>query len=213
MAVSDVYSLTVELELPDKEATVNFHYQELTPPEIGDAATTNLAEGWMQTLGVNEMRGLLSNDVAVTGVKVYKLSGTPEPPGYATDRNPGANVGVPLPANNGLRVGIVQGFFPSNRNGLVWIPGVRELDCNGNSFTSAFMNGAVTAFTVALGVNLVGPDSGLWRLGVLSRKFVDDNPGDYIGAFADAIAATASPIVGTQKRRTTDRRGAPGAVV
>ena len=215
MAVGDVYSLQVQMEGFDSPGSVNFHYQEVTPSDSGDRETFALARAWNDSQLLTDMLGLLANpDVAVTGVYVLKRSGTPVEPGYFTDRRPGGNSGPALPFNNGLRVNLGQSFFPANRNGLVWIPGVRELDCNGNQFTAAFMAGSVATFVASL-LNLIEetPNLGQWRLGVLSRKHLVDNPGDFAGAFADVTSASASPIVGSQRRRTTKRRGAPGAVV
>lgn len=213
MAVGDVFSLHVDIELPDSMCSVNFHYQEVTSSDSPSPQCEALAIAYMQQLGP-DWQGLLSNLVNVTGVRVYKRSQPVAAPAYFTDRRPGGNAGSPLPANNGLRVGIVQGVHGARSNGLVWIPGVRELDCNGNTFTNAFMTGAAATFSAAIGQLVIEtPQTGQWRLGVLSRKFLVANPGDYAGAFADAIAATVSPIVGSQRPRTTKRRGAPGAVI
>lgn len=213
MAVGDVYSLQMQMTLPDKESTVNFHYQETDIVTPDETSCTELAEGFMTEIVEPIYRQWISNECAITGVLVYRLSGDAVPPGYATDRQVGARSGSPLPANNGLRLRVLQAFFPSNRNGLVWVPGVSELDCNGNTWTNTFITTIVEPSLPALGVPVEGLLSGEWRLGVLSQKHLDDNPGDFSGAFADGVGVAVTPTVGSQRRRTTDRRGAPGAVV
>ena len=208
-----MYSLQIQMTLPDKEATVNLHYQETDPVSTDATACTELAEGFIAVTAENVFRQWISNLAAITGVKVYRLSGDAVAPGYATDRMPGARSGFPLPANNGLRLRLLQAVFPSNRNGLVWVPGISENSCVGNTFTTAFITNTVQPTLQDLGQPVEGITNGEWRLGILSRKHLDDNPNDYAGAFADAVGSAVTPTVGSQRRRTTDRRGAPGAVV
>jgi len=212
MAVADVFRVRVDIELPDTQCSLNLHYQELNPTDSGKVATEALADALQAAWVGTELPAILCDSAFVTGIKVYKLGQPAVVPSYQTVNVPGVRTGDPLPANNGLRIGILQAFFPSSSNGMIWIPGISETDSVGNTFENLFMLGDVAALTIALGSAIAEtPQVGLWRLVVLSRKFLLANPGDYAGAAADAVGATANPIVGSQRVRTTKRRGAPGA--
>jgi hypothetical protein len=212
MAVADVFRAEVNFELPDSPATCHLHYQELNPTDSGKVATEALADGLYDGWVGNELPAMMGIEARVTGIRVYKL-GTPViPPTFQTLDTPGIRAGETMTAISGVRFGIVQAFFPSKNNGHVTIPGIAEPDCEGNTWENLFMIGVVQALAIALGEPIIeSPQVGLWRLGVLSREFLKLNPGDYAGAFADATAATATPIVGSVRLRRTKRRGAPGS--
>lgn len=212
MAVSDVFRAEINYELPDGPATNHLHYQEVNPTDSGKPASEALADALYDGWVGNELPAMMGLDAAVTGIRVYKL-GTPVlPPTFQTIHTPGIRSGDILPAISGVRIGIVQAFFPSKNNGHFTIPGIAEPDCIGNTFENLFMIGVVQAVTIALGEPIIEtPQVGQWRLGVLSREFLKLFPGDFAGAFADATAATATPIVGSVRLRRTKRRGAPGA--
>lgn len=212
MAVADVFRAEVNFELPDSPCTCHLHYQELTPTDSGKVSTEALADGLFDGWVGNELPAMMGLEAFVTGVRVYKL-GTPViPPTFQTINTPGIRAGDICPATDGVRVGIVQAFFPSKNNGHTTFPGIAEPDQEGNTWENLFMIGVVQALTIALGLPIIeSPQTGQWRLGVLSREFLKLNPGDFAGAFADATAATATPIVGSVRLRRTKRRGAPGA--
>lgn len=208
MAVSDVFSLAVEIALPDSPTTINFHYQETNPSDSAVVHTQALAVAWEDQM-MTPLLAMLSTSATTGGVRVRKLGSPAAAPGYATSEGQGnEGAGSILPANNGARLSISQSFFPSRSNGMVWIPGVSEGSIEGNNYKQAWLDGPAQSFIDALLQDIVEtPNTGLWRLGVLSRKHLIANPGDYAGAFADATGASMSPIVGTQRRRTTKRRG------
>lgn len=212
MAVADVFRAEVNFELPDSPATCHLHYQELNPTDSGKVATEALADALFDGWVGNELPAMMGIEAAVTGVRCYKL-GTPViPPTFQTIRTQGIRAGTTCPAIDGVRFGIVQALRSSKSNGHVTIPGIAEPDCEGNTWENLFMIGVVQALSLALGQPIAEtPQVGLWRLGVLSRKHLKDFPGDYAGAFADATASTATPIVGSMRPRRTHRRGAPGA--
>lgn len=214
MAVGDVYAAHWRINSRTQATSLNLHYQELNPSDSGLNETESLAEALMNSLITSRLQSALSDDgVYVGGVNVYKKSGNVVAPAFATDHRPGTAVGAAAPMNNALRILLGQAVFPSNRNGLVWLAGMREDDMAGNQFTQAYISGPATDLANELvNVLLETPNDGQWRLGVLSRKHLIDNPGDYAGAFADVLSASASPIVGSQRRRTTRLRGAPGNI-
>jgi hypothetical protein len=211
--VGDIFSASLQVEGRDSNGTMNFHYQEVDPSDPTITGTFQLSRALMQSQFVQALAGMMAlPDVAITGCVVRKLFPLAEAPGYHTQRVPGTVDSVALPFNNGVRLQLQQEVFPAKNNGMVWIPGIPESGVAGNTLTGAFITIAGTP-VVAFAIEPVErtPDPGRWRLGVLSRKFLADNPGDYEGAFAVATNATMSPIIGTQRRRTTRRRGAPGA--
>lgn len=212
MAVADVFRAEVNFELPDSPATCHLHYQELNPTDSGKVATEALADGLFDGWVGNELPAMMGIEAFVTGIRVYKLGLPAIPPTFQTIHTPGIRAGTTCPATDGVRFGIVQALRSSASNGHVTFPGIAEPDCVGNTWENLFMLGVVQALSIALGLPITeSPAVGQWRLGVLSRKFLDLNPGDFAGAFADATGSTATPIVGSMRTRRTKRRGAPGA--
>lgn len=212
MAVADVFRCEVNFELPDNGATCHVHYQELNPTDSGKVATEALADALFDAWVGNELPAMMGLGAAVTGIRVYKLGLPVVPPTFQTINTPGIRAGTICPAIDGVRFGIVQSLRSSKSNGHVTFPGIAEPDQEGNTWENLFMIGVVQALSIALGQPIAEtPQVGLWRLGVLSRKHLKDFPGDFAGAFADATAATATPIVGSMRTRRTHRRGAPGA--
>lgn len=212
MAVADVFRAEINFECPDAPATCHLHYQELNPTDSGKIATEALADALFDGWVGNELPAMMGLAAFVTGIRVFKLGLPVIPPTFQTISTPGIRSGDILPSISGVRFGIVQSFFPSKNNGHFTVPGIAEPDCEGNTFENLFMLGVVQAVTIALGLPITEtPQVGQWRLGVLSREFLKSNPGDFAGAFADATAATATPIVGSVRLRRTKRRGAPGA--
>lgn len=212
MAVADVFRAEVNFELPDSPGTCHLHYQELNPTDSGKVATEALGDALLDGWVGNELPAMMGLLAFVTGVRVYKLGLPIVPPTFQTMRLPGIRAGSICPAIDGVRFGIVQAVRSSKSNGHVTFPGIAEPDQQGNTWENLFMVGVVQALSIALGQPITEtPAVGLWRLGVLSRKFLKDNPGDFAGAFADATASTATPIVGSMRPRKTHRNGAPGA--
>lgn len=208
MAVSDVYSVHVNMEMPSGAASLNFHYQETTTPDTmpGPAA---LAEGWMADLGTL-LRNIMSADCRLTSVSAYKKVVVKEPPGFATIvSGVGLSGGDSLPAQFAIKLGLAQTFFDNVSNGMVWIPGVDEERVTVSLIDAEYLNGPVDAFAVELLDEVEEPSAGIgrFRLVVVSQKFLDLNPGDYIGASADVTGINKFPLIGRQRRRRTKVKG------
>lgn len=218
MAVGDVYAVQIELSGPDSPATINLSYQEVTPHDGVKTRTQALADALGDSSPVANLAAMISEEAVINGIYVraatfeYQVSGVRCPPGFWTDYIVGGRSGDPLPANNGLRIGVYQSVFPARSNGMFWVPFIPEADVVGNTVSVIYAAVAVDPFLTSLGPLVEEtPAAGQWRLGLLSRKFLSANPGDFEGAFADATGVSASPIIGTQRRRTTRRRGAGGS--
>lgn len=208
MAHGDVYRVQIQLALPDAPGTITFHYQQINATDRGIVGSEALAQAWSDQMNT-PFRNLLAFGVVWGGVYVRKLGFPQEPPGYRIVQKWGfrPNDDV-LPANNALLLNIGQSVFSSARNGRIWIPGIREFESEGNTWKTSYFNGPVAAFSSALIADVAEtPNAGLWRLGVLSLKYLQSNPGDEAGAFATATSIHASRIIATQRRRTTKRRG------
>lgn len=208
MAVSDVYSVRYDLEMPSGAASLNFHYQETTPPSSA-AATVGLADGVMAQLG-GLFRAILSAQCWLTAVQVYKLYDSKQSPAAANiNDGVGQSPGNALPAQFAAKIGLQQSFFPSNRNGLVWIPGIDEDRVSISQLDAEYRDGPIKAWADQLLLDVTEPAAGdgRWRLIVLSRAWLVLNPGDYPGASADVVGITRFLLTGRQRRRRTKVRG------
>lgn len=208
MSVSDVFSLRLDLEMPSSAASVNFHVQELTPPSSLDAPDSISQHAMLVWAPL--IQAFLSDDCAISAAQVYKKSGTDEMPGFATlVDGVGGQAGPALPAQNGMKIGLLQTFFPSRSNGMVWFPGIPRAKCVTSILDPTYLVNDVKPFTDALLAEVEEPAAGdgRWRLVVISRKHLLANPGDWVGAAADVTGITRFPIIGRQKVRRTKVRG------
>lgn len=212
MAVSDVYSAHVDLEMPSGSASLNYHYQETTPPSSTDGPD-GLAQGIMADL-VPDLRNILSVQTWVTQVRVYKKAVIKETPAHETlNDGAGLSPGNALPAQFAAKIALLQTFFPSSSNGMVWIPGIDEANVTVSLLDPAYRDVTIKAYTDKLLLDVVEPAAGdgRWRLVVVSRKFLVANPGDWVGASADVTGINRLPLVGRQRRRRTKVRGGAAA--
>jgi len=202
--VGDVYALQVKLETREKQATLNFHYLELTPPD-DSLDTEALAAAW-DFANRSSLTGMLSEECRYIGVNVYRrytkgsARGQYRPPGGAV---PGAIAGDSLPASCAIVMKLGQTLFSPESDGQVWIPGIPESVADSTVVSQAHLDGAVQAFIDTLLPNLpeVSPGTGVFRISVLSRKWLDDNPGDWPGATADVVTIGAKATIGTNRLR------------
>lgn len=208
MAVADVYHARLDFEMPSGPASVNLHYQETTPPSSLDGPDA-LAQG-IVTQQQAAIQAMLSADCAFSAVQVYKKAVLKELPAFATFTDGvGGIAGVALPAQNGLKIGLLQTFWPSRSNGMIWFPGVPRSRVTTSIADTAYLNTEVKAWTDLLVQEVAEPAAGdgRFRLVVVSRKHLVANPGDWVGAAADVTGITRFPIIGRQKRRRTKVRG------
>ena len=208
MAVADIFSLRVDFEMPTGAASINFHFQETDEPSsLGE--TEGLAKGFTN-VHVPLLVELLSNQCAATQVSVYKKAVIKTAPYKQSANEQIGQIDSPaLPAFNGLKIGLLQAFFASASNGMIWIPGIPESQVLISTVDATYLDGVVKDFTDALlaGVDEFGGGDGTWRLVVISRKYLAANPGDWVGAAADVTGVTRPTTIGRQIRRRTKVRG------
>ncbi len=208
MAVGDVYSARIDMEMPSGPASMNFHYQETTEPS-SLTGPQGLAVG-IVTDQFGLIANAISNQCAVTACQVYKKSGNREVPYQATlVDGVGNENSEALPALNGVRINLLQSFFSARSNGLVWLPGVPRNEVTTSVVDQAFIAANIVPWTTAMlaGVSEPAAGDGRWRLIVISRRFLQLNPNDWEGAAADVTEITVNPIIGRQRRRRTKVRG------
>lgn len=204
MTVADIYSATIDLEMPSGPASINLHYQETTPPDTMDGPDA-LAGGIMDDL-VPLLRLIVSAECWVTAVRVYKKVVLKEPPGHATITNGvGLSGGDAMPAQFGIKLGLAQVLFENSSNGMIWIPGIDQSRVTVSLLDSEYLNGPIDGFAQELLDDVEEPSAGVgeFRLVVISRKFLLANPGDWIGAAADVVGINKFPLIGRQTRRRT----------
>jgi len=212
MAVSDIYSVHYDLEMPSGPASINFHYQETTPPSSTDGPD-GLGFGLLASI-VPLLRQILSVESKFTQIRVYKKNGGKEPPAQITITNgTGISPGTMLPAQFAAKIVLGQILFDSTSNGMVWVPGIDEERVTVSLIDAEYLNGPIKDFSDALLLDVAEPavGDGRWRLVVISRKFLVANPNDWVGAAADVVGVSRLPLVGRQRRRRTKVRGGAAA--
>jgi len=213
MAVDDIFRVRVTAEGREGEWLMTFHYQELTPSNLG-IATKQLSESVAEHL-TPELRACISSEHEVSRFQADKLSGTKIPNStfslIAASR-PGTQLGAALPAHRPAVLKLFQSFFPQKSNGQVWMSGVPSNQVLGSVILDAYFTGVLGTFLLKLAANVpeVSAGEGLWRLVVLSRKHLIANPGDFVGAAAVVDATGADPRLGRMRsRRFGGRRRGP----
>lgn len=205
MAVDDVFRVRMIGETREGEWSMNFHYQELTAASLA-ISTEALAEGLSAVL-TPTLRACLATTASVARYVVDKLTGTRQP-GSTFSEVSGSREGTfgpsALPANSAVLIKLGQALFPASSNGKNWISGIPTTGVIGAVLDPAYKNGVVAAYTAALLANVaeVSAGDGLWRLVVVSQKFLDANPGDYVGAAADVLSIQPDPRIAMMRSRT-----------
>jgi hypothetical protein len=204
MAVGDVYRAKVTAEGREGEWSMTFHYQELTSGSLS-ISTKALSQGLAEHL-TPTLRACLSSEHEVSRYQVDKLGGTVVP--NATFSLPpatriGTQVGAALPASSPVVLKLLQSFFPAKSNGQVWMSGVPADAALGSVLIGAYSGGVLSVFLMQLAQNVPEPSAGegLWRLVVLSRKFLEENPEDFEGASAVVEATGFDPRLGRMRSR------------
>ncbi len=213
MAVGDLLRCQIIAEGRESEWSMTFHYQELTPANQG-LVTKQLSEGLAEHI-TPTLRACLSNEHQVSRVKVDKVSGTPSPNNTFSlpiALRVGTQAGGALPSNSPVSLSLFQSVFGQASNGRFWMSGVPSNQVLGSVLLDAYALGVLSAFLNQLAVNVseVSGGEGLWRIGVFSRKFLAENPGDFEGAFAALVATGFDPRIGRMRsRRFGGRRRTP----
>lgn len=204
MAVADVYRVKMIGEGREGEWQITLHYQELTEPSL-DPGPTALAIGVAEHL-TGVVRACLASSHQVSRWRVDKLSGTKAPAAshsLVEASRVGTNSALSLPASVAMRFQLFQLFFDQASNGGFHLSGIPADQVLGNVALAAYTTGVIAAFAGDL-LAEVEEDSGgdgLWRLVVLSRKFLIENPGDYAGASADVVSIGFDARTGTMRSR------------
>lgn len=204
MAVADVYRVRMTAEGREGEWSITLHYQELTEPSLAPGPDA-LAEGVAEHL-TGVISACLATSHQVSRWRVDKLSGTKAPAAHfslAQSSRGGTNSPLSLPASVAMRFQIFQLVFDQASNGGFHLSGIPADQVLGNVAIAAYTTGVVAAFAGDLlaEVEEESGGDGLWRLGVLSRKFLLANPGDFAGAFADAVSIGFDARTGTMRSR------------
>lgn len=217
MAVDDVFRTKCSVEGREGEWHMTWHHQELTPASLG-IATAQLAEGLSDHISAT-LRACLSKDHQISRFQVDKLSGTKTPNSTFSPieaNRVGLELGEALPASSAVHCTIGQTLFDPASNGKFHLSGVPADQVTGSVLDAAYQLTPISNFLIQIHANVPEPSAGdgLWRLGVLSRKFLLANPGDYVGAFADAVTIGFSPRLGRMRSRGFGgRRRTPAPVV
>ncbi len=205
MAVEDIYRMQVIGEGREGEWSMTFHMQTLTEPTLGldtDRLAVSASVKWTPLF-----TACMSADHQISRFKVDKIHDERSPGSFHSEVpavREGDNAGVALPANTTMVIKIGQILFPPKHNGQVWMSGLTHLSVLGSVLTVAFRDGVVQTMLDGILENLDEDSAGdgLWRLVVLSRKHLVLNPGDFVGAAADAITTSVDARVGMMRSRS-----------
>jgi len=205
MAVDDIYRLKVTGEGREGEWCMTFHMQTLTDASLG-LDSHRLAHA-AATVWTPLFVACMSSAHSIARFKTDKIHGAVSPSAQHS-LIPASRVGtlgaLALPANSTMVIKIGQTLFDANRNGQVWMSGLNQDSVLGSVLTSAFRTGVVQTMLDGILANLPeqSAGAGLWRLVVLSRKHIKDNPGDILGAAADAVTTSVDARVGMMRSRS-----------
>lgn len=204
MAVDDVYSCKIIGEGREGEWTMNLHYREITPPS--ESYPTEALATSLTLLFTPVIRAALSASHQVSRFEVHKVSGVKQVASkfsLSITNRVGMRGASAVPANSPVILNLVQEKFPSKHNGVVWMSGVPVDGVLGSNLTALYADTEIKAITdlLVLDVDEQPSGDGIWRLIVLSRKWLVLNPGDYVGASADVVEAAHDVTLGMQRGR------------
>lgn len=217
MAVADVSRVKIIAEGREGEWCITLHYQELTPPTLG-LPTKQLAESFAEHI-TPTLRDCLSFQHEVSRVQVDNLSGVTVPNStfsLVPASRVGTQLGKSLPAAAAMHIRLFQTLLPATSNGGFHVSGIPADEATGSVLKALFHTTQVAAFITQLlaNVNEVSAGDGLWRIGVLSRKVLDAEPGNYEDAFAPVTVIGADTRLGRMRsRRFGGRRRTPAPIV
>jgi len=119
----------------------------------------------------------------------------------------GTNTGDPLSNDNALYIGLRQTYAAAKHNGGFYIAGQSQATCEGSTWSTSYLSGAVTDFTSLLDgyFHAVTPEVGKWEMVVLSKTIVPWTTG--IGTPSVVTSAVANNRVMTQSRRRQKVKG------
>jgi len=209
--INDIYSARINMQFPSGAGGFTFWYRETVQWDQADFGTQALAEAWNLSV-LPSLRAIVADDFSIPSIVVRKHWSNPEPK-YIEQPLAGVGLrpGPALPANNAVVISIAQGTFPSKSNGRVYVPGVPEPDTTLGTIDAGYAALVQTLLTVLIaGIDEESPGNGHWELGVLSRLILEEGEGppDWVNSFGAAQSLSASPIIKTQRRRTTKVIGA-----
>lgn len=203
-AVGDVYFAKIIVETREKTSSIGFHYLMTDPATLGQD-TSRLAFS-VQSVIFPLLAACLSNKVHLRAVAVNRLhtvGGFKARSQPATDAVPGEVSSDALPAVNSMRIKLHQAVFSPQSDGEVHLPGIPESVVSGNVLQQAFLDAQVAALKAGLVATLPeqGGGGGNWRLSVVSKKYLIDNPGDWPGATADVLTVSVPNRLGSHRGR------------
>jgi hypothetical protein len=183
---------------------MTWHYQTLTEASL-NIGTKQLSESVAEHL-TPTLVAMLSKDHQVSRFQADKLSGTRHPNAtfsLSPANRVGTQAGASLPAGQAIPGKLLQTHFPAASNGHFHISGIPQDKVVGSVVDGTYGITEVANFLIKLGNNVeeVSAGDGLWRIGVLSRKFLVENPGDYEGAFADVVITGWDVRIGRMRSR------------
>jgi hypothetical protein len=108
-----------------------------------------------------------------------------------------------MPANSPIVFQLLQVLFSPKSNGQVWMSGVPADKTVGGTLLGTYSDGVVKDIRDNLIVNVEEQPSGdgLWRLVVLSRKFLETDPTNFVDASAAVVGATHDVNLGMMRSR------------
>lgn len=204
--IGDIFSVQVNIGCPQSAASFTLWYRETATVDQHDFGTEAIAEAWHDETDVS-LRAFMADDYNVVSFTARKHFQLQEPKfRFPNAVQAGSRPGPGLPANNAIVVSLAQGTFPAKSNGRIFLPGLAEADTDVGVIDAA-MQIAVQTFMdqIATGLDEPSPGTGHWELGVISQIVlrVPNAPPDWPGSFAPVTALSSSPILQTQRRRTT----------
>lgn len=218
MAADDIYLLRANFESPSRHASYGLYYQQTVINDVVNGHGPRvLGVTWIFQMA-SLVIAMLSDDWWFASVDVQQVHSETGILGEEPSWNEpsavqvGLRTGPSLPANDAALCGLLQATFTARHNGRIFVPGIAEGDTTVGNLDNAFLSGVFSAFRQGLIDTLEeeGGGTGRWKVGVINRTVLNAAPPakDYAGAFATATAATVTPIIASQRVRTTRVRGA-----
>ena len=205
MATGDIYRVDCDCDTNNRAWSFGFFLIERDNIETGDGLT--VAKAVDATL-TTKLRDLLCPKAKINSYHASKRYEGYNPAGRLYVSNGvGTQLGEPLSNDNALYIGLRQSYAAAKHNGGIYIAGQSASVCDGSTWATSYLSGAVKDFTDLLAgyFDAVSGEDGKWEMVVLSKTITPWTTG--IGTPADVTSAVANNRVMTQSRRRQKVKG------
>lgn len=200
MAIGDIYSVSFNCSSNNRAWSFGCHaLEESNSSDPDDAGVLSRA---CSTHFESTLKAILGDNSFFESVEAYKVWPSPVLSGYTPIADGLGTAGSDEMSNdNALVIQLRQDQGAAKFNGTIFLAGQIQGNHSQNVWNGPYLTGAVKAFAdqFAVSVPADSPESGSWKLAVLSKKFVP--PATAEGTALEIVSAVASNRVFSQRRR------------